>query len=408
MARLKRLYQSDGLREIWPSALDPKLASGRISLSKVDIVVLPLDRVGAPPGLSGASVYVAYYAHRVRDATKRMPSHPVVVKIGQYEKLSEEIEGAKKWPVLTTQARTKFAFPLQLDNDDPERAVLIAPFQSHSEAGLDGSRNKIEVRDLWRLLEHREEPNPAYFTDWPKIGRLVAEALDAVQHPHRAGRANPKAEATNYFEQYEWYLRGTTTDFAKHIPVLLFGTSDTTRAFGREWPNPTEVVHEISNRRLPFSGILGAVHGDLHPKNIVLASYDSVNIIDFGWATHPRHIVADYVLLDLNLRGTTLPSQICEADILALARFLRPEDDVNSLPLPVRERAKIIKEVIWAKAKARAVEIDWTAEYLIPLLLVGYGLLVHLDAARNQPALIATVLHLSELVRTRLTAGGAA
>jgi hypothetical protein len=116
----------------------------------------------------------------------------------------------------------------------------------------------------------------------------------------------------------------------------------------------------------------------------------------------------DQVHAALNLRGTTLPSQICEADILSLAGFLRPDDDAMGLPAPVRARAEIIKDVIWAKAKTRAVETDWTTEYLIPLLLVGYGLLVHLDAARNQPALVATVLQVSELIKSRLPTGGTA
>jgi hypothetical protein len=155
---------------------------------------------------------------------------------------------------------------------------------------------------------------------------------------------------------------------------------------------------------MSFSGILGAVHGDLHPKNIVLTGYDGVQIIDFGWATNARHVVVDYVLLDLNLRGTTLPSQIDEGAILSLARFLKPDDDLDALPTPVRARAEVIRNVIWKKAKERAIETNWTEEYLIPLLLVGYGLLVHLDRARNQPALIATVLQLSELLEPTVPA----
>jgi hypothetical protein len=34
----------------------------------------------------------------------------------------------------------------------------------------------------------------------------------------------------------------------------------------------------------------------------------------------------------------------------------------------------------------------WYEEYLVPFFLVAYGLLVHLESARNQRALLATVL----------------
>ena len=70
-----------------------------------------------------------------------------------------------------------------------------------------------------------------------------------------------------------------------------------------------------------FTGILGAVHGDLHPKNIVLGNYGNVQIIDFGWAGVDPHVVVDYALLDINIRGTTLPSQISEHSILDLGGF---------------------------------------------------------------------------------------
>lgn len=402
---LERLYQCEHLlKQVWPSAFESPSAPCRIPLDAVEIVVLPLDRIGAPPGASGASVYVAYFAHKADESTRRTASQPLVVKIGARDKLRAEKDGAGNWPLLPGQARSKFAFPLQLDETNPERAVLVSPFQSMSEVQQDGSRNKVEVRDLWRLLENKDEPNPTHTTDWIKIGRLIAEALDSVAPSHRAGRACPKAEGTTYEEQYERYLRKTTSDKAEHLPQLLFGKEARTHAFGREWPNPTEVVRRIIKHRMPFSGILGSVHGDLHPKNIVLTSYDGVQIIDFGWATNSRHVVVDYVLLDLNLRGTTLPSQIDEGAILSLACFLEPHDDLAALPQPVRARAEVIKNVIWEKAKERAIEKDWTAEYLIPLLLVGYGLLVHLDSARNQPAIIATVLQLSKLLEPTVLA----
>ncbi len=394
---LERFYGSDKISGIWPGAVSTGSVP-RLPLNEIEIVVLPLDRIGAPAGASGASVYIAYYSHNNGTAAKLAPSQPLVVKIGTSDKLREEKDGADNWAELTTTQKTKFAFPLHLDEEDDKHAILLAPFQSLAEPAEGGSRNEVEVRDLWHLLDDKIELLATASLDWKTITRLVSQTLDAIHPAHRGNLARPKSGEVEYASQYEWYLRRTTDDSengASYIPTSLFGDEPVTKAFGSDWPNPTSIIRRIIDQRMKFTGYVGAVHGDLHPKNIVLDKFDGVQIIDFGWATVDRHIIRDYVLLDLNLRGTTLPSQVSEQGILQLAGFLRETSDVDSLPPAVRERARIIREVIWKKARARAVIADWEHEYLIPLFLVGYGLLVHLDSARNQPSLVATVLQLA-------------
>lgn len=323
------------------------------------------------------------------------------MKIGPAGKLREEKEGADKWPDLTIQQMGRFAFPLHYDDTEAasDRAVLLAPFNSISRATHGGARNDVEVRDLWRLLDNKDELSRADAIDWDKVAGLVAQALDAMEPPHQGGKGRPPLTTTCYADQFDKYLRKTTRsgpESRSYITSSLFGDQPFTTAFGREWPNPALLVRRIVDQRMAFDGVLGPVHGDLHPKNIVIDAANAVQIIDFGWATVDRPIVVDYLLLDLNLRGTTLPSQISEDSILQLASFLHPEHDLSLLPGAVQNRAKIIQQVIWNKARERVVREDWVKEYMIPLFLVGYGLLVHLDSARNQPALAATVLQLAQ------------
>lgn len=394
---LERFYKSDAISEIWPVALSAG-PTGRLPLEQIEIVVLPLDRIGAPAGASGARVYVAYYSHTGAATPQLAASRPLVVKVGTADKLTEERDGADKWPKLSRFEESRFARPLLLDTADADYAILLAPFQSLSRLADGGRRNDIEVQDLWRLLEEKTELLPGKSPDWTKIGALVGKALDAMDPAHRCGFAEPKAEEAEYAVQYAWYLRKTVQDgdeSAKYIPNSIFGEGATTLAFGRSWTNPTSIVRRIIDQRMRFTGRLGAVHGDLHPKNIVIGEHDAVQIIDFGWAAVKKHIVLDYVLLDLNLRGTTMPSQVSEHAILKLAECLRPGDDLDALPSAVRERARIIQDVIWKRVRQRALVGDWDREYLVPLFLVGYGLLVYLDNARNQPALVATVLQLA-------------
>ena len=395
---LERFYASNDLRRIWPGAVSTQ-SPYRHPLEEIEIVVLPLDRIGAPAGASGASVYIAYYSHNNSTSTQLAPSQPLVVKIGTYHKLNEEKKGADSWATLTDNEKTKFAFPLHLDFEDEEHAILLAPFQSLSKVAEGGNRNEVQVRDLWHLLDDKSELMSAANVSWARISDLVSQALDAMKPAHRGILAKQSPAEFDYATQYNRYLRNTTSGgkrSAKYITTSLFGNDPVTTAFGLEWPNPTGVVRRIIDHRMRFTGFLGAVHGDLHPKNIVLDNFGGVQIIDFGWAAVNRHVIRDYVLLDLNLRGTTLPSQVSELGILQLARFLRETDEVSSLPPAVRGRAGILCNVIWKKARENAIVTDWDHEYLIPLFLVGYGLLVHLDSARNQQSLVATVLQLAK------------
>lgn len=255
----------------------------------------------------------------------------------------------------------------------------------------------MKLQDLWGLLRQPEELLQDSEMDWSKINNIVGQALDTLDHVHRANKAVYNREKIKYSSNYDWYLRNTYSVGSKiekreHIPRLLFGSEDKVSAFGKGWKNPCHLIDEIMNDDAPFEATTGPVHGDLHPKNIVFDIHDSAQIIDFGWARECLHIVVDYILLDVNVRGTTLPSHLSEPDILTIATFLDPSQDPSLLPKEVRQRASLIKSEIWDRMLAKKIVKDWRAEYLIPFFIVSYGLLVHLDAARNQSALVACVL----------------
>ena len=391
MAALGHLLGDSAIGDVWPAAFDEILSGRPIPANEIEIIVLPLDRIGAPAGASGARVFIAYYSHIPLAGAQLVASPPMVVKIGSADSLRAEKAGADGWPHLSQQEAARFARPIYLNETDPDWAVLIAPFHSLFETGETGVRNIVKLADLWQLLDNKNELLSLDTEHWQRVQRCVEQALDAVQSPHRASLAKPKRETHAYGSAYAWYLRSTTGPGRLcHIPKLIFGSEPTVTMFGQTWVNPVPVVEDLVATK-HFEGCFGAIHGDLHPKNIVLNHEHAARIIDFGWARRDAHIVQDYLLLDLNLRGVTLPSQMGESDILAIASFLEPSQAVDALPLSVRPRAKIIRDVIWRRAQQRAV-VDWNIEYLTPFLLVSYGLLVHLDSARNQPALVATIL----------------
>lgn len=407
---MERIYESEFLNIVWPAAYDAKRKNGNlIALEEVDLVVLPLDRIGAPAGASGASVYVIYFSHRESSSESRLlPSPPLVVKVGGPGKLEPEIEFLEHWPTLPTDVLSHFAMPIHIDKGNPNKMVLIAPFRSQAIPDEDGIKLGVTLTDLWTLLNKKEELLLGNEPKWEEICRHVGHALEMVAHVHRNNIAGYSRANSTYEDAYCWYLRGTTklkknTNNASrsHIPKLLFGNEQEVTAFGRNWPNPSHILRYLIDSEISFNGIFGPVHGDLHPKNIVIGHSDTVQIIDFGWAQKNAHVIIDYLLLDINLRGTTLPSQITQTDVIDMAQFLMPEQEFDKFHPLLKSRANVIKNQIWSRVQKENLVNDWHKEYLIPFFLVAYGLLVYLDAARNQPALIASVLAAADLIENK-------
>jgi serine/threonine protein kinase len=159
------------------------------------------------------------------------------------------------------------------------------------------------------------------------------------------------------------------------------------------------LVHDLDDGNMAFDGVIGPIHGDLHPKNIVLDRAGRPRVIDFGWARERGHVLIDYLLMEINLRAMTLPAQVSHDDVLALARMLAEGDDAPTGTELIAARAGWIREVLWIKARAAGVVQDWTAEYLVPQFLIAFGLLKFLDDAKNQVSLLCTVLSLAERIR---------
>jgi len=391
---------SDNLHLYWTAASTAYEDGQPIAPNEIEVVVVPLDRIGAPLGASGASVFVAYFAHDASE-NARAPSAPLVVKVGNPKGLHEEYNAWKSWPRMGDRNSECFAFPICILDISDEHSLLVASFKSEFEMERNGRRNKVLLRDLWKVLNEKRELDDSEDDQHSNIEKIVEGALSALNEAHLNSFVKFQEDDLNYVESYKWYLRGTTEKGHRaHIPRLLFGSAVTVSAFGKQWPNPIHTIEKIL--KLPVTkGAFGAVHGDLHPKNIVLSANGRVRIIDFGWARSRQHIIVDHLLLDINLRATTLPSQLSIEDVLALSNFLDPNDNAGDLPKSVQARAGIIQRQIWATAEEKIIT-DWTMEYLIPLLLVAYGLIVYLDDARNQPAFIATVLALALKVETAL------
>src|SRR5207244_12385756 len=69
-----------------------------------------------------------------------------------------------------------------------------------------------------------------------------------------------------------------------------------------------------------FHAKIGPVHGDFHPRNILVGKVLVACLIDFGWATKKCHIVVDHVLMEVSIKFFYLPPCIPRQALASWAR----------------------------------------------------------------------------------------
>ena len=381
---------------VWPCAdgIEPK---------DVDIIVLPLDRIGGSKGKSNARVFVAYYSQRRESNSAIRPSPSLAVKVDEPKKMRDEYASVQQWPPLSPSIEKHFARPIMCEPAGDNLAVLIAPFRSVDETDPGRSRRNVRLDDLWQLLNAEDwTRGDAASTELAEVGIHLERTLDLASRLHLGDHTSYQRKTLTYGSALEWYLRNTCATEGSNrsktrIPENIFGAEPSVRAFGRDWPNPRRVIDRLLESARAFEAATGPVHGDLHPKNIVLDRDGELYIIDFGWARTGAPVVVDYIMLDINLRSITLPSQVGVQHVLDIASFLSIDQQAPAPHPLIEARVELIRDKIWRRLKTGVVQ-DWVTEYIVPFFMVAYGLLVHLDSARNQMALVATVLAAGKLV----------
>ena len=367
---------------VWPCLVQARDAA------RHEQVLVPLSRLSAPQGYSGASVFIAYW----RGAGARRASLPLIVKVGDRSTLEGERHRAARVPPHPGGADARLARPLSLERVS-DKWVLISPFASMTTTNDGGTTYEFRIEDLWKRLH-----DSATYDD---LEASLSKTYKLIHQMHGDGRTRPRRRGMKYNKQYLPYLRGIDSS-RRTLATSLFGRDRSTRMFERSWTNPLRVMDKLLTEG--FRGARGPIHGDLHPKNIVFEDEKDSNptIIDFGWANADAHVVADYVLMDVNLRAMTLATHVSATAAVQLAEMLDRDADVPG-DEAIEVRARLIKKVLWPQVAPFVV--DWDREYLVPLFLMSLGLLRYLHNARNQTALLALVLAAGDRIDQRLLSG---
>jgi serine/threonine protein kinase len=169
----------------------------------------------------------------------------------------------------------------------------------------------------------------------PKLRRALGEVVTKLKNAHEASafqRVDLRAHLRPYLRRGKALPRvrcilGSECDKEK---VRLLGASVTNPLkYIKRFPKDTELL-------------VGRVHGDLHPDNIILDRSNVPHLIDFAWAKQPRNVLVDFVLLETSLRFMAFPRPMGFQEQLGVDRLLLREcgaDDIPSMRFCTRESA---------------------------------------------------------------------
>jgi hypothetical protein len=391
-----------GLREsVWP-ALGSASANDTKHLDlQPRLTLVPLSRIGARGGFSGSDVLLAYFFDQ---NAKIYASHPLVLKLSQQKgwegKLIDEERRAKQIRPYVAYYKESFAVPIYLDNDPTSKFdVLWSPFALPELIEL-GCRISLLNRDMRELLEPKKGQPADKIERIDDLITLIASVYAVCQPLHtRAGLWGRYPRSVT--EEYAKYLRHYQSEWGDEW-IAQWGKDQTVSECGASWGNPIWVLEKLRTAgkvRL----VCGAVHGDLHPGNVLYSDPKIPSIIDFGWADSDAHLAKDYVLLECNLRFTHLPGNTPIVEVIKFSSWVGMEHEPPKIDHKwCTDAANAISELrscFRRRISPLGHEIDWDLEYVIPLFLVSFGLLRFIDDYRNQIAARLFVLQLADYIQ---------
>jgi hypothetical protein len=181
-------------------------------------------------------------------------------------------------------------------------------------------------------------------------------------------------------KEYNDYLHPRTSE--KIMNSLLESVKDNEYfdLYGYKIYNPLKFLNDFRGFRQKTKIKKKNLHGDLHPRNIIIDYNFKPRLVDFEWA-HRGHSLKDYVILEASIKffqiKRTFPLNKCLDFEKHLINFDNFEDIDNfisekgdkllrdSYKLITHIRDKALDFCIWKNKKL---------EYLCALFLVSYGL----------------------------------
>jgi hypothetical protein len=369
--RYKRSLASETEQLLAESALDlsesfPHIWKGGPALLVDTIELASLDRIGGEYGHGGSRVFVA--AFNGKDAHGNIiASMPLLAKIvedntSQANKLLAEQERYKGIGNLLVHRH--HAAPLEVypsDRKNLSTRILWSEFLDESVAQGLPSQSPRELR-------HRIEGG-----EWDNATDCLAATYKILRRAHQCSTC----EHIALFPHYSPYLRlerGWQQKLAASI-----GSDQSIKVLGLLVRNPLMTLEFVQRNLAHCHGIcsLSAVHGDLHPRNVIVGDIQRAALIDFGWTQRSFHTMVDFVLMETSLKFFYLPWSLRRRELIAAESALSTE----FMPIPTVSDewlagALRLLQVVRQNADHYLIKSDehwFVKQYLLPLFLITMG-----------------------------------
>lgn len=314
------------------------------------MVASPLGRFG----YTGSRLYWARF--------NEVGGRRFVVKTHDLAPLTEELNAVLEVRTLFDDAEAITESPIEAGG----RFAIIYKLWWHSSATIREYRETVFDSSGIDIIDED-------FKQAEVLRSLYSTCLETAHQGERANR--------DLGSEYQWYLRGGLTDGKLAAAFNRITYSEKCNWLTVNFPDPRLVQQRLLERTL--SCRIGAVHGDLHPNNIVFDGADQPHLIDFAWASGSGHIMKDFVLMESSLRFLLFPTNTNPEIQLQVDIALLDENGPQLLAdiaagcphASYYRRLGVLLEVIRTSARTAGGTGYSFEEYLHAQFLVLYGLL---------------------------------
>ena len=233
-----------------------------------------------------------------------------------------------------------FVVKVDTQNSIEEEAAAIAGINPYYDAGLLNPQ-PVVCDDLAALLykymggtnvaraaqvkEFHEIAFDIVAIDDASVGQLMKNVYSQLQHSGSGG-----IEQIAYVDEYHKYLRSHRSKDAMQSFLKQDFQQERFDFHKTNIVNPSHFVQD-PRFRSPTNMRRGPVHGDLHPKNVMVDPAGNVYLIDFAWAKNIAHRLKDYVLMECSLRFMLFPPRVNLDEQLAVDQVLLSADGTQSV-----------------------------------------------------------------------------
>lgn len=339
-----------------------------------------LERIGGEPGKTGSHVFFAQLFGKEKDnkTGEINKTWPVVVKVmenGDRDVLKiynefDNFNRVKDYLFGNNYAGPVYIWPSEPTISSPGVVLWTECPQITLKPELP-DKPPIELR---HVLEEKR------FQDAEKILRETYKVvLGGMMH-----NGTSRSDNIDVFDKFErsGYLR----DPERWKPLLsnYLGdekNSDSISIYDEKVANPLKYFNELEGgegetaRSFPIK--IGAVHGDLHPRNILTGNNKDSCLIDFGWANDDFPVIVDYILMECSIKFFYQPWHVPIEDFTRLEKdLLEGGKDVNGRHgyiCGAKELITFLRDLAKDHLADKDVPVSESKEYLLPLFLITMG-----------------------------------